>query len=574
MVKDGLRWFGLKHRFDIPAGGGACNQAVPSDHWRGEYFASVTLTGAPSLVRDDGTSPLAFDWGGGGPNACGIGSDRFSARFTRTVVFGAGTYRFTAVADDGVRVFIDNALHLDKWIVQAPTTYTFDVTLAAGSHVVKMEYFENDGGAVARLDWVSLGNPCQQGVAADRWKGEYFSNRDLSGSPTLVRDDGAAGLDFDWGAGSPNAGCGLPADGFSARFTRTAPFDSATYLVTVTADDGARLYVDGALKLDKWIDQAPTTYTVDVPLAAGSHAVRLEYYENGGGAVVKLAWAKAGGAGGTSGSKLTIHTSFTGALSMNFSRDAKPRLVKILDNFGPAAEIKSASPGTVIIGRIYEQNQPSDGDPVTRAQEWWNRNREKILAQPAVDYWEGYNEPDASTVERIAWYARFEAARVNILAQNGRKACIGNFSMGTPDVTNPNAWPAFYPAIDAARAQGGILGVHEYGTPMQQHFDAGSGEGWLCGRYRKVYRQHLIPTSRVIPLAITEAGVDGVSPVGWKNHYTGDQYLDQLKWYDGLMRADSYVLGATIFALEIPNWDSFDIAPIMGPLTDYVRSTP
>ena len=67
---------------------------------------------------------------------------------------------------------------------------------------------------------------------------------------------------------------------------------------------------------------------------------------------------------------------------------------------------------------------------------------------------------------------------------------------------------------------------------------------------------------------------DVVAPTGWKNHYTGDQYLEQLKWYDSVMRQDSYVLGATIFSLEIPGWDSFDVAPIMGPLSDYVRTTP
>lgn len=145
--------------------------------------------------------------------------------------------------------------------------------------------------------------------------------------------------------------------------------------------------------------------------------------------------------------------------------------------------------------------------------------------------------------------------------------------MGVPDVTNPSMWPAFYPAIDAARQHGGILGLHEYGTPMQQYFDSASGEGWLCGRYRKVYRQHLIPSGRVLPLAITETGVDGLAPTGWKNHYSGDQYMSQLQWYDSLMRQDSYVLGATIFSLEIPGWNDFDIAPIVGPLTDYVRNS-
>ncbi len=52
----------------------------------------------------------------------------------------------------------------------------------------------------------------------------------------------------------------------------------------------------------------------------------------------------------------------------------------------------------------------------------------------------------------------------------------------------------------------------------------------------------------MIPLAITETGVDVVPPVGWKNHFTEEEYLDQLEWYDRLLLEDDYVLGATIFA--------------------------
>jgi hypothetical protein len=42
--------------------------------------------------------------------------------------------------------------------------------------------------------------------------------------------------------------------------------------------------------LERWIDQSPTTYSVDVSLEAGSHTVGLEYYENGGGAMAQLSW--------------------------------------------------------------------------------------------------------------------------------------------------------------------------------------------------------------------------------------------------------------------------------------------
>ena len=33
------------------------------------------------------------------------------------------------------------------------------------------------------------------------WRGEYYNNRDLSGTPALVRDDGV--IDFYWGFGPP-----------------------------------------------------------------------------------------------------------------------------------------------------------------------------------------------------------------------------------------------------------------------------------------------------------------------------------------------------------------------------------
>ena len=353
----------------------------------------------------------------------------------------------------------------------------------------------------------------------------------------------------------------MPADGFSARFTRNASFEAGTYRFTVTGDDGLRLYVDGALRLDRWLDQAPTTYSVDVALSAGSHAVRLDYYENAGGAVAKLAWAKTGGGGGTSGSKLTLHTGFTGGLSMAFVRDAKPRLLKILDNFGPAAEVKALSPGTLIVGRIYEAEP--DQVTATRRRErrsGGTRNRDKILGHPAVDYWEGYNEPDASTVERIAWYAQFEAARVGLLAANGQQGLHRELLHGHPGRDEPFGLARLLPRHRRGARAGG-----DPRRPRIRHADAAvlrRRDGRRLALRPLPQGLSAVPDSRraaACSLAITEAGVDGVAPVGWKNHFTGDQYLAQLKWYDSLMRADSYVLGATIFSLEIPGWDAFDI---------------
>jgi hypothetical protein len=268
-----------------------CIASVPSDHWKGEYFNNQTLSGSPSMVRDDGTGSLNFDWGLGSPStSCAIGVDNFSVRWTRTVSFNAGAYRFTVTSDDGFKLYVDDQLALNKWFDQPPTTYTVDVSLTEGNHTVKMEYYENGGGALAKLSWELVSGGCISSVPSDHWKGEYFNNQTLSGSPSMVRDDGASFIDFDWGTGSPSSACGIGADNFSVRWTRTFSFDADTYRFTVTGDDGFRLYVDDVLKLEKWFDQPPTTYSVDVPLSAGNHTLKMEYYEHGGGATAKLSW--------------------------------------------------------------------------------------------------------------------------------------------------------------------------------------------------------------------------------------------------------------------------------------------
>jgi len=289
-------------------------------------------------------------------------------------------------------------------------------------------------------------------------------------------------------------------------------------------------------------------------------------------------------------SKLSIHTSFLngGNYSRSFILNAKPCCVKLLEKFDVAQEIKNAVPGIVIVGRIFKGSHgPLDGDPVQRAHEWWAIQGPTINSYPEVDYWEGYNEPGYLNPTQMAWYAQFEAERIRILANSGgKKACIGNFGTGsinTPDMDGGVSWGAFAAAFDAAKVYGGILGLHEYGCPMNCAFtgDTQTGEGWLCGRYRKLYKYYLIPNDKVIPLVITECGVDNVGWVGgccgypgWKLAYTWREYLDQLIWYDSVLKADDYVIGATIFSLEIYNWENFDIGvpELMLWLTNYVAN--
>lgn len=246
--------------------------------WQGEYFNNQTLSGSPVLVRNDGS--INFDWGAGSPGAA-VPADYFSVRWTRSINFAAGTWRFTTTTDDGVRLWVDGTLVIDRWSPQPPTSYSVDVVIPAGTHSIKMEYFEATGGAQAKLAYV----PVSGGPPGGAWQGQYFSNVSLSGAPTVVRNDGA--INFNWGEGVPVAG--LPADNFSVRWDSTQNIAATgDYVITATSDDGVRVWIDGALVIDGWYNHPPTTFTTTRNLSAGSHNFRVEYYDSGYGAMINV----------------------------------------------------------------------------------------------------------------------------------------------------------------------------------------------------------------------------------------------------------------------------------------------
>jgi len=259
------------------AGGGALAglryAPLNSGDYVAQYFDNRDLWGIPAVVRGEPT--IDHDWGDGSPDAA-LPGDNFSARWTKTDTFAAGSYLFAITGDDGVRLYLDDTLVIDGWVDQGATTYTTTRDLTAGQHTIRFEYYESGGGALAGLRYAP--------VDPTDYQAEYFDNRELFGTPAVVRGDAA--VDFDWGGGSPDPA--VPEDNFSARWTRTATFTAGNYLFTITGDDGVRLFLDDVLILDGWVDQGPTTYATTRTLTAGEHKIRFEYYEAGGGALARL----------------------------------------------------------------------------------------------------------------------------------------------------------------------------------------------------------------------------------------------------------------------------------------------
>lgn len=59
--------------------------------------------------------------------------------------FPAGTWRFTTLSDDGVRVLVDGKMVIDHWDWHAPAEDSATVLLTEGAHEIVVEHFEIDG---------------------------------------------------------------------------------------------------------------------------------------------------------------------------------------------------------------------------------------------------------------------------------------------------------------------------------------------------------------------------------------------------------------------------------------------
>jgi len=216
----------------------------------------------------------------------------------------------------------------DKWISETPTL-TWKGGLGATAHDV---YFSTDANAVVNRDPSAqvvnqqpliLYEPgaLQAGVTyywvvdeydlagtktdGEVWsftvtddgggvKGEYFNNQNLSGVPVVTRVD--PNINFNWGSGteqgvnSPDAT--IAVDHFSARWRADLEIAVAdTYTFVTRTGDGSRLWLNGELIIDQWVDQGPLdALSEPQELEPGIYSLRMEYYENDTAASAELYW--------------------------------------------------------------------------------------------------------------------------------------------------------------------------------------------------------------------------------------------------------------------------------------------
>jgi len=121
------------------------------DPGNGTHFATLVLTRVDPTVN--------FNWGTAAP-ATGVTADNFSVRWTgRVQASVTGTYRFTTVSDDGIRLWVNGVQLINNWTDHAATTNTSNgISLTAGvKYTITLEYYEKAGQAQAKLQWTPPG---------------------------------------------------------------------------------------------------------------------------------------------------------------------------------------------------------------------------------------------------------------------------------------------------------------------------------------------------------------------------------------------------------------------------------
>ena len=275
----------------------------------GVYFTSTNLAG-PAIVRWDDT--VHFNWHNDQPMP-GFQSDGFSVRWSGYLEAPASdTYTFTLGSDDGGRLRIGDALALDQWRVQDYTETNGTIRLEAGRrYPFVCECFDHVANARVSVFW-SCSTFARRVIPKDRFQpasfapehkadvawgpgllGTYYAGPDLGGN-SYSRVDPE--INFQWLGVAPAPDLG--ASRYSVRWSgRILPAATGLYSLHTLTDEGARLWLDGRLAINTWMQPFLIEQTFDITLTAGQPVdVRFETRDLNGQLIAKLLWVPPGGA--------------------------------------------------------------------------------------------------------------------------------------------------------------------------------------------------------------------------------------------------------------------------------------
>ena len=282
------------------AGGDAAifSDIVPFNHWLTYYYPNESLSGYPiaAKVIESADGNLLEDNKLGSPIE-NIPVDNFSARYVTARHIPSGDYIIRGRADDGIRIYVDGKLVVDRWTDSGYREDAAKVTIDSTEsdiHWIEVEYYESGGASKVEV----ILQPYMDALDTSNFMVEYYKNTSLTGDAVVIGGKDSLQptsqeLNYYWGTKSPHGK--IPNDYFSARYTKNFEVtedNQGEFFLHLWADDGVRVYVDNQLILDDWNPNNGKLRMTNLNLAAGIHTVKIEYLELSGNASIKYELSK------------------------------------------------------------------------------------------------------------------------------------------------------------------------------------------------------------------------------------------------------------------------------------------
>jgi hypothetical protein len=118
----------------------------------GCYYNTLDLTGL--RCSSEPIARSTFDWLSGLP-VQSVSPHNFSVRWQGNFTFAAGTYTFTEIMSDGMRIYIDGNLAFNRWFHTTPPALSLHITLTQRNHLITVEFYERTRNPTAHVTWVT-----------------------------------------------------------------------------------------------------------------------------------------------------------------------------------------------------------------------------------------------------------------------------------------------------------------------------------------------------------------------------------------------------------------------------------
>ncbi|MEO5916906.1 MAG: DUF1800 family protein [Luteolibacter sp.] len=283
---------------------------------------SVIAGFSPPVVR---LTPLIDStWLYGSPNGNNyVNVDNYSAVWDGMLSPpSTGNYLFRLDADDKAQVSIDlndgngyQEILQNGWTSPATGGYKISAPIAlqipatqADRYPIRVKFVETTGSAKCKFQWQPSGQAFANipsaniwvdkvatipGTTTNTWTATYYNNPTFTIPEARIQLEQAGTNEGngagDWGTGSPDPM--VFHNNFSSRWAgQVLPQYTETYFFVVKANQGAKLWVNNQLIIDKWAD-ATSDQTGSISLQAGVlYDIKLEHYETTGSCEAHLSW--------------------------------------------------------------------------------------------------------------------------------------------------------------------------------------------------------------------------------------------------------------------------------------------